>query len=216
MKDFFSKEIQKKIYLSDYFTEAVYYRLMIPAILINYEKILYLDCDIVVLKDISKLFLKNIDNYFLAATEDLHVKTCRLIKIDDMKNYLENVLKFTPTEKYFQAGVILMNLKVLRGNNIFEKCLDVLNKVKVVKFADQCLLNLAAKNKICFIDNSWNFTMHPKERYRLLSFTNQIKYFFAMNNPKIVHFIGSLKPWRNFEIKFSEHFWFYAKETPFF
>ena len=59
-----------KLHLRDYYTNTIYYRFFIPALFPQYEKILYLDCDIILNEDISKLYNVNLDENILAAVPE--------------------------------------------------------------------------------------------------------------------------------------------------
>ena len=87
---------------------SAYYRLKLPSLL-NEEKVIYLDSDLVVTDDISKLWNYDIDNYYLGAVED---------KYSDIMGCQANLPE---GETYINSGVMLMNLKNFRCDNLEEK-----------------------------------------------------------------------------------------------
>ncbi len=196
----------------NYFTTPVYYRLSIENIL-SEEKCIYLDCDTLVLNDLSELFEIDIDDFYAAGILDI-------LNINKPK-YLYKLNICKPLG-YINTGVILLNLKNLRRNVISKSINHILtNKTfqKLSKFPDQDTLNKAYSGHIKIIPLKFNFfsnffsesscelhtldKIYPKEEY--------------LNNlPIIVHFAGKEKPWYLFLEK-KEHFdkiWLeYAQQT---
>ena len=120
---------------------ATYYRCMFSAILPDdVEKVLYLDCDIVVLGDISEFWNTDLTNYAVGCVED--------IGYDDMERY--DTLKYDSKYSYFNAGVLLINLKYWRDHKVDEQCVQYfLAYPERIRYNDQDLLNaLLHKNKI--------------------------------------------------------------------
>jgi lipopolysaccharide biosynthesis glycosyltransferase len=113
---------------------ATYFRILIPVILPEtLEKVLYLDSDIVVRKNIIDLWRTDISNHPLGAVYDMFV--------DDIRIY--NRLCFDVDQRYYNAGVLLMNLSYWRKRKIPEKCLAVIDSLsEKLKFLDQDLFNI--------------------------------------------------------------------------
>ncbi|HNO49145.1 MAG TPA: glycosyltransferase family 8 protein [Chitinophagales bacterium] len=117
------------------FTAAAYYRLfftdLVPE---NVERLLYIDIDTLVLKDLTELYYQNIDNYVIGAIYDNYVKTQELIGI-------------TEEGQYFNSGVLLIDVKKWIEQNITQKCIDyLLEYPERIKFVDQCVLNAVFQN----------------------------------------------------------------------
>ena len=74
------EKIRDKLYTRDYFSNTTYYRLLIPELYPEYDKALYLDSDITVLKDITKLYNTNIENNLLAAAPDDVIQTIEVFQ----------------------------------------------------------------------------------------------------------------------------------------
>ena len=109
------------------YSVACYLRLLSPSLLPNLEKVLYLDCDLVVNGSIKELWNLDISNYSMAALPDA------LLSYNIVKDYLNyDYYK----EGYINSGVLLINLKYWRENNIQEKLVDYLN-THTVKLPDQ-------------------------------------------------------------------------------
>lgn len=169
-----------------YVSLATYYRLFIPEVLsTSIEKVLYLDCDVIVNGDLCDLWNYSFANddeciYALEEFPDLAFPGCRRL------NY--------PFEySYFNAGVLLINLTNLRKHYSIDKAIDYI-RTHNIKYHDQDVLNgMLYENKI-FMPLKYNImdaaliknAKFPK-RYE-----NQEE---ALTNPVIVHFSGPIKPW---------------------
>jgi lipopolysaccharide biosynthesis glycosyltransferase len=99
------KQISHKLYTRDYFSNTTYYRLLIPDLYPEYDKVLYLDSDIVVLKNIADLYNINMKDNLLAAAPDDVIQT-----IEVYRNYAEKVVGVADYHNYFNAGILVMNL----------------------------------------------------------------------------------------------------------
>lgn len=169
-------------------TKAAYYRLLISEIIpISIDKILYLDCDLIVLDDISEIFKFDLSNYALAAT------------LDDfpLTNQHRLQLNMEADQKTFCSGVMLINLKYWRENKVTEDLIKYAKKEKVeVHFHDQDVLNYLFKNKWFLLPPKWNRIATDtkiREKYRYRKF--DLADFYE--RPKIIHYANlSTKPWQ--------------------
>ena len=59
-----------KLHMRDYYTKATYYRFFIPELFPQYDKVVYLDCDIVVFGDISRLYLTDLKDNLVGCVND--------------------------------------------------------------------------------------------------------------------------------------------------
>jgi len=183
--------------LTRHYSRGTLFRLFIQDIPIEVERVIYLDCDIVVNSDISEL-LKEYDGVSpIAATQDSHYG---LLAFCDKKLCLD------PTN-YFCAGVMLYNLRLLKSTNIpddaklfFRKFANYLN------FPDQEFLNYEFKNKWQKIDAKFNtYDFNSKS----LLF-NEI----LTDKTKIWHLIT--KPWESPRGWASDTlYWYYYSQTPY-
>ena len=197
-----------------------WYRLLLPQLLPDYEKILYLDCDMVVEADIAELYDTDVDGFLLAATKD--PDTAGLYNGFDpsRKKYTHNVMKMKDPFVYFQAGTILFNLEEFRKTYTTEEMLEFAASQKW-KLMDQDVLNCLCEGRVKFIDMSWN-VMFDMLRYRKRGIIacapkELIKeYKEARKQPKIIHFAGPQKPTFSAHCDFGERFWHYARMSPFY
>ena len=204
-----------------HFSIATYYRFFLPTIFPKLDKVIYLDCDTVVLKDIAELYKKDITNYYLAATRDIEIIRAGARLEKKYLDYFYNTLNLKDHTQYFQAGCMLLNLNKMRQEHLTEKLINKLIEIKTPKFVDQCILNSVCQGHICFLDQNWNYTWHLP--FIDLQYKDIIPepynkwYTEAQKNPYIIHFTGmGMKPWLNPSLEKAEYFWQYARQTPFY
>ena len=116
--NYYINKIKNKLYTRDYYSVTTYFRLFIPNLYPQYNKALYLDCDIVLLADVAELYNIDMgDNLVAAAPDDV------IQKIEVFQEYVEKVVGVADYRNYFNAGVLLMNLDELRKFDFQEKFL---------------------------------------------------------------------------------------------
>ncbi len=207
--------------LTLHFTVATYYRFFLPEIFPALDKLIYLDCDTIVLRDLADLFRTDISHYYLAATRDLEItRACNTLPAGHANYYLK-ILKMDDYTNYIQAGCMLCNLREMRKNNLTQKLFEKLNEIKTPRFVDQCIINAVCEHHIRFLENQWNYTWHlpfwDKDYDKHLPEPFRTMYLKAQDDPYIVHFTGQgVKPWLRPDWSYSHLFWQYARETPFY
>lgn len=134
---------ENRFYLNSYMPVSIYYRLYIPELFKQYDRVLYLDSDLIVDTDISEFTTINFDDNVAIAIQDEYLT--EKINEDDPwfpKEYFYNTLKLTDTKKYFNSGVILFDIKKMNQLNLFSKFFHTLfNEVKEPIQQDQDILN---------------------------------------------------------------------------
>lgn len=213
------REYESSLFLRGHFRIETYFRLLMQDILPSYRKALYLDCDMVVNRDIAELFDEEIDGYLLAAVQDADTAGLYNGFTPEKKNYMENILKMKNPFSYFQAGAILFNLEEFRKrftvNEIFEYATSY-----EWELLDQDVLNHFAEGHVKYLDMRWNVVMdwadiRVKEIIGRAPRPIYQKYMNSRKDPFIVHFAGPDKPWDNFRADYADYFWNYARRTPF-
>ena len=184
--------------LRDYYSNSIYYRIFIPSLFPNYEKALYLDADIVVLDDISKLYFEDLgDNLLGAITDDV------VNGNDSFKEYSKNVLGIEPTH-YFNSGILVMNLSKLREFDIENKFVHLLSKYNFDTIApDQDYLNYLCRGKVKYIHKGWDRMPIEDEN-------------FSDDDLHLIHYNMFKKPWHYSEVPYENFFWEYAKKSSYY
>jgi lipopolysaccharide biosynthesis glycosyltransferase len=209
-----SKRINKyKFFISKHITIETYFRLLIPELLSEYNKVIYLDGDIICCTDIAKLYDLDLSGHLLAASRDGLIAWYYSKKDNDSFKYWgEILLQLKNPEEYFNAGVLVLNLQVFIKTISTDKFLELAISRKW-PLHDQDVLNYFAEGKTLFLPCHWNFIPNKHAKYLPEHLLNE--YNSAEKSPNLIHFI-SYKPWDQ-ELFFShfELFWKYATRTPF-
>ena len=148
---YYIERIQDKLYTRDYYTNTTYFRLCLPELYPQYDKVLYLDSDIIVLGDISELYNTDMGTNLVAAAPDDIIQYNKVFQ-----DYAELVVGVAKYQNYFNAGVLLMNLDELRKFNFHEKFLYLLGTLKFSVAQDQDYLNRLCKGKVTLISHDWD------------------------------------------------------------
>ncbi len=196
--NYYIKKIQDKLYTRDYYSKTTYFRLFIPNLYPQYDKALYLDCDIVILDDIAKLYHTDMGTNLVAAAPDDVIQTIKVFQ-----DYVEKVVGVADYRNYFNAGILLMNLDELRKFKFQEKFIYSLEKITFSVAQDQDYLNRLCKGRVKMLDKNWNRMPITKDKVR-------------PQDVKLVHYNLAYKPWHFEDIMFKEFFWEYAQKTEFF
>lgn len=167
------------------FPVSMYYRFLLPEMLLNENKVLYLDCDIIVRGSIKEMYNTDLSNYALAAVVG---ESC-----DDI--FFANHLKISSL--YFNSGVLLINLDYWRKNNITKRLIKwVSDNSDKCSLPDQNALNKVLENKVVYLDYTYNF-----QEWWFGDLTHYMHYEKwddirkAGEDPVIVHFCEAEKPW---------------------
>lgn len=172
----------KNMKVSGYATLVTYYRLLIPELLSDsIEKVIYLDCDLIVNKNLQPLWDIDMGENYVMAAQDL--MTPYVSSPYGLANYKE--LGMPSDTKYFNAGVMVINLEKWRTNSISAKIIEYLEQNKEhVRWWDQDGLNAVLTDKWGELDTKWNRLVLKEDVYDDL-----------VNNSCIIHFASALKPW---------------------
>jgi|GEM_PF-147424 len=215
ISSYFAKE---NFSIRGHFGKETFFRFAMQDVMANYAKVLYLDSDMVVQTDIAQLYDIDINGYALAAIQD--PDTAGLYNGFDplRKSFSDKVLKFKNPYDYFQAGVILFNLKEF-GKLTNRKDLIKLAQSRNWDLLDQDVLNVVAHGHVKYLDMAWNVMtdwngIRVKDIISLAPQELQNQYHKARKAPKIIHYAGPEKPWNNPMVDMQETFWYYAQRCP--
>jgi lipopolysaccharide biosynthesis glycosyltransferase len=167
------------------FTVMTYARLLIADLLPReLDRILYLDGDILVRGDIGGLW-----------TTDLRGKTVGAV-VDNPPYPFNRTLGLPADDPYFNAGVLVIDLRRWRDLNIGERCLVFAREhPDRLRYCDQCALNFILHNDWTALDRVWNF-----QSMDVAHFVNGNVRFDAVDPQqlaaaRLIHFSGRSKPW---------------------
>ncbi len=190
-----------------HYTKEMYFRLLAYKVLPeNIDRILYLDPDILVINPIRKLYETEMgDNFYAAAYHD----KITIKEVNKMRLYPYDI------EAYYNSGVLLMNLTLLRLEADEKKIYDFIeeNRMKLV-MPDQDVLNaLYAKRIKGLNEKLYNYDARYYSNYRITS-NGVFDMDKIINNTVILHFCGKRKPWQEkYTGKFHSLYKHYEKLT---
>lgn len=170
------------VLLPDHLPPASYLRLLLPDFLED-ERVLYLDADTIVKRDLRRIFEHKFDQPIAAVQDQLFVASPGLAPPAMLEKNLS----------YFNSGVMLIDLKTWRKEQITPRCLCLMRK-NLFPYGDQDALNLALAGNWSTLPGTYNAQtagyIYPKKSplMRIIRFLR-----FAVF-PHVVHFTGP-KPW---------------------
>ena len=171
-----------------------YARLLLPELLPeSLHKIIWLDSEMIVQGDITALWNAELGDWAALAVQDLVVP--HFSSRYGVPRYIE--LGLAGNAKYFNAGVMVVNLDWWRRNQVAHKVLRYLRDNRQgVYFHDQEGLNVALANHWRELDPRWNqIASVAGRRFLKVRHLDTEKYDEVIHEPFIIHFAGSWKPW---------------------
>ena len=171
------------------FTKNTFYRLYIASLLpSNINKVLYIDGDIIIRKDITSLWNTNLEGYAAACVTDQRF---------DIQNF--NRLGYSCNDGYYNAGVMLINLEYWRKEGVESQFNDFMfSNPEKIHIVDQDVSNFVLRKKILFLNLKYNvqeefFWKREYSYMDLYRYGEEIEE--AIRDPYIVHYTGAFKPW---------------------
>ncbi|GET09435.1 hypothetical protein SY111_20590 [Ligilactobacillus agilis] len=155
---------------------SAYYRILATKLLPQVDRIIYLDIDMLVTADLTNLWQTPLGNNIIGACCDL--------PLTEQENSWSYQFLGSKGNKYFNSGMLVMNLAIMREVNFFEKITNFIQKAaNAFVLDDQDALNYFLQDSVEIVDSKYN---------TILGYTNNIT-----SEPVIVHYCGydGLKPW---------------------
>lgn len=193
--------------VESYYSSATLYRLFLFSSLFDeYDRIVYIDSDVIVLNDLEDLYNVDLDDCLIGAVDDIGFKqTCYdknagILydgKLLSGEEYYKEILKLNSINDYFNAGVITLDLKKCREKYSFTDVIELLHCQRYT-YNDQDVLNILFESKVKKLDCKWNyqnyledFLLKEKGKY------NPELLEMKRNNYNIIHYVGESKPWNS-------------------
>lgn len=177
----------KKVKTHAYITLSAYYRLKLPSLLPNINRIIYFDCDFIINSSLLDLFNTKLEESPIAGVRDIDLK------------------KVKKNNSYVNSGMLVMDLANMRKLDLETKFLNWTREhINTIKCGDQEIINETCKGMIKIVDDEWNVQSS--------NFTNRSSY---THNPKGIHFVARKKPWHFASFSYHRDFYFkYLQLTP--
>jgi lipopolysaccharide biosynthesis glycosyltransferase len=192
----------------DKFTVGIYYRLMLPKLLLHLDKIIYSDVDVIFCNDMIEADKIDVNNCWIAGVKDA-------FNLNKSEKRKKMKYKSLDDHQYLCSGFLLMNLKMLREQDIYNRWVE-LSKNKSFNYPDQDILNCTCQDRKLSIPLKYSFIPMGEKSYNQCIKDNiysHQEYEDATNNPINIHYAGR-KPWNN-TVSLFEIWWKYAAMTPF-
>ena len=163
-------------------SRSIYHRLLLPDLLPELERVIYLDCDVCVLGDLAELYEQDPEGKsIMAVAVQTKPDHARRLGLDPDYYFNSGVLVFSPRE-WHRDGLI----------GRFKQCFTEISDK--LKYPDQDILNVVFKDDVRFLHPRWNiitstFRNEPVGCYRVETIVE------AFRTPGIAHFTGGHKPW---------------------
>ena len=205
---------------------ATLVRISLPDVLTDIRRVIYLDADVVVMADLGELFDAPLDGHPMGAVRDRYVAELALRPRPrppgsselSMRDYLAAVGGMTSESEivdYRQAGVLLMDLAALRATQFAARVETVIAQHgKVLRYADQCAINIAMKGSIAELDPRWNVFPSVLSAASVAAAVPAFRRYAELQAeaPRILHFAGR-KPWDRRHTPGGKKWWSYARLT---
>lgn len=184
-----------KLHQPKHITVSAYYRLFLSRILPDViDKVIYLDCDIIVNSSIKELWNIDISEYAVGVVPDM----------DEGNLNIYRRLKYAPSYGYFNSGVLLVNLKYWREHDLLNSFLQFWRDYpERVVYHDQDILNCVLKDHKQLLPIKFNVQTPALYKSVNISWEYDVELEEALRSPVIIHYTTCDKPW----IRDCQHPW---------
>jgi lipopolysaccharide biosynthesis glycosyltransferase len=132
-------------------SQMAYCRILLPQLL-DVSRLIYLDCDTLVFRDLAELFDADLPfGKVIGAVRDSET-----MSLADDSRAIADTMKIPAERDYFNSGVMLMNLDELRKQHFFERAVEFLNRKSAYRFWDQSAINFLLYGRIHALPEYWN------------------------------------------------------------
>ena len=214
---FVDKKIFKNYPINNIWPEIVYYRLLIPSLIKEFDKIIYSDIDVLFKQDLFEIYKLDLENSYWAGV------------IAEKNNFNTMCHKYFPENKnkfIYMSGFMLINAKRWQEEKLFEKLIENINIFKDrLRFFDLDLLNITCNDikgipfNYCVLENIYHSKSltKAKEYSWLKNVYSDKDLLLAKKNPAIIHYAGAnIKIWDRKTYKIPIYYWKYIKTSPFY
>ena len=203
------------IHVDKRFTKEVFFPVFIPDLCREYDKVLSLDPDILIRRDVAELYRTELGNNLVGAVVDF--ESCSDVWTGDpsqlrWRRYIEEDFGI-PVTNFFNSGVVLFNIRQIRAESGFQNFSNALGRV--VRLPDQDILNVVCKNRVLYLDPAWNVQAFAYTRENFKRLPADKKSFFedARQRAALIHYTFIIKPWFHPDCT---GWWALARQTPFY
>jgi lipopolysaccharide biosynthesis glycosyltransferase len=170
------------------YRQEAWYRLLLPSLMPDVDRVLWLDADLLILYPIEELWATRLDGKFLAAVPNA---------LGPRHRVLPEKLGIADRRRYFNTGVMLMDLDKMRLANSEKRLREATKRFsEQSRFADQDVINPVFHDNYHVLPLPWNVTTGTYFHAREAIYVHGLKnYIEAIRHPRIVHYTQQ-KPWQ--------------------
>lgn len=207
---------EKNIPIADLIAKPTYYRLYIPQIFREYERVVYMDVDMIAMTDVAALHEVDLKGNWCGAVVDYPVTS----RLNAGRNTAEYFVKTCgiedPASDYFNAGLMIFDIKTCIENRIVEQCIEILFTRPQLKWMDQDILNKVCHGHVHYLPLVWN-VMRRESYHHLMREDYYHEWQKARKQPYINHYAGNPKPWKSpAHDEYHMAWWNVARKTPYY
>lgn len=200
---------------------AIYFRFFAPSIFLDYDKIAYLDSDIVVFGDVADFYNQDLEGNLIGACHD-YVSEHQSKENPQVGQFWREQLGKEPGEHYFFSGGLVMDLAGMRRAGTEGALLTRMKEMQGTQLPDQDVMNSVLNGRVKYIGGEWNhldWMADPLEEsvgFDLISEEAREKLRDDRCKFKVLHY-AEKKPWTShYTGKNDAYYWKYAARTPFY
>ena len=191
-------------------TTPAYYRLLIPELIPEHDRVIYSDVDVIFRQDLAEVYNSQLGNNIIAGVNNLaHIDR-------DLKRHYKDILKLD-ADNIICSGFLLMDCAALRRENLKKRFLELAKKK--FKFQDQDILNISCAGRIKMLAPKYSLLTYisayantnGKNSFLPLWSADEVDEALHTGN---IHYNGN-KPWHNWCINF-DIWWEYYRKSPIF
>lgn len=213
---------QFNLAVCEHFSVETYYRLAIGSFLPGYKKVVYLDSDLIVMRDIYELYSTDLKGNALAGAVDICLSGINNGYDKRRPKYYTNraFMKKENLLKMINAGVLVINQEKI--NSIYtSKQLLTYAQQSNFELCDQDVLNSLFQGSILYLPTNWNTPNYEADTLPdwCVRFAPEYlvkDYKSATKNPYILHYSSTIKPWNEPGYQYAHIFWQTLRQTPFY
>lgn len=200
-----------------------YYGLLAPYVLRQYKKLLAIDSDMLIKRDIADLFDEDLSGACVGGVIDVawqgyYEKDYVFAAGWAIREYCANVMTIKEPLKYINGGMYVFDCDKYRNAVDIKEILCVASE-KPFMFADQCVMNYLFEGKIKFLNLAWNASVPVNSRIQAAIDSapseSRESYNRALADPFILHWAAKPKPWICPDVQYGSEWWQVAQRTPF-
>jgi len=189
------EELDKDVYIDPRYSAAAEFRLLLPELLPEYDKVIYVDCDVIVRNDLAKLYSEiELDEKLLGVVYEAPIggqaERWEALGCD--------------SGRYFNSGFLIMNLEQMRKEKTSAKLMEAL-KTDYLEFPDQDALNIVCQGKVLPLPPYWNsirtFWLPQYKEDFFKQYSKEDLQEVLLHGT--IHYTGG-KPWNMFTIQFDK------------